>query len=351
MMPVEFCQISSARRINLMKFGLNMLYRRLTPWSWPIHMQIELTNYCELKCPVCPTGMGSRRPPLAMSPHLFEGLMNEAGPYLLTASLWGWGEPLLHPQLAEILRIASKHNVATLLSTNGQKLANEDVLDALIRYPPTYLIVAMDGLTDESNSVYRVGAKMAPVLEGVRRLAAMKRQKGSKLPILHWRYIAMKHNEHELPRLEQFAAENHFELLTIRTLSSIGSTAETHEQMVPNSDDLKAYGYEGEERIRRSDFICQYAFCFPAVLADGTVVTCDQDFNTLQPYGTLSEDNSFAETWSGEPAARARRAVKCNPEKLSYCRGCPYMDRKDTALSVQAFDLRPKEERFIPRIG
>ena len=77
------------------------------PWSWPVHMQIELTNYCNLKCPVCPTGIGAiNRKPLAMDVSLFEQLMDEVGQYLLTLSLWGWGESILHPQLAKILRIA-----------------------------------------------------------------------------------------------------------------------------------------------------------------------------------------------------------------------------------------------------
>ena len=81
-------------------------------------------------------------------------------PYLLTASLWAWGEPLLHPRLKEILRAARKHDVVTLLSTNGQCLDNDRVLEALIEEPPAYLILAIDGLTDQTNSAYRVGARL-----------------------------------------------------------------------------------------------------------------------------------------------------------------------------------------------
>jgi MoaA/NifB/PqqE/SkfB family radical SAM enzyme len=116
-------------------------------------MIIELTNYCNLKCRVCPTGTGRlERQPAAMEPALFERLMNEVGSYLMTASLWGWGEPLLHPQLSSILRIAQKQGVTTFLSTNGQNLSDEEVLEALVSYPPTFLIVALDGITDETNS-------------------------------------------------------------------------------------------------------------------------------------------------------------------------------------------------------
>lgn len=61
--------------------------------------------------------------------------------------------------------------MTTLLSTDGQNLDDREVLQALIRYPPTYLIVCIDGVTDETNSIFRVGAKISPALAGVRHLA------------------------------------------------------------------------------------------------------------------------------------------------------------------------------------
>lgn len=219
-------------------------------------MIIELTNYCNLKCKVCPTGIGKlERQPAAMEPALFERLINEVGPYLLTASLWGWGEPLLHPQLSDIFRLAQNRGVTTFLSTNGQNLEDEKVLKALIGYPPTFLIVALDGITDETHSLFRVGAKVAPALSGVRRLAQMRARAGSELPILHLRYIAMRHNEHELSHLLKVAAENQFDILTIRTLAIIDAPDDTHFSLIPSDESYRAYGYENNKRISRTDFI------------------------------------------------------------------------------------------------
>ena len=123
LMPVELKRMSLRKQINLIMFGLNLIYRRIYPWSWPIHMQVEITNYCNLKCPICPTGNKSlNRPPTAIDIDLFKSLMNEAGHYLLTLALYAWGEPLLHPKLSEILKIIRKYNLVTFLSTNGQNL-------------------------------------------------------------------------------------------------------------------------------------------------------------------------------------------------------------------------------------
>jgi hypothetical protein len=113
----------------------------------------------------------------------------------------------------------------------------------------------------------------------------MRAERGSELPILHLRYIAMKYNEHELPQLPKFAAENQFDILTIRTLAVIDAPDDTHLDLIPGDERYRAYGYENNKRISRTDFICEKAFTFPAVLADGTVVACDQDYNAQQPYG------------------------------------------------------------------
>lgn len=340
-MPVHTSQMPMMKRLNLLKTGANLIHRRPHTWGWPIHIHIELTNYCNLKCKVCPTGIGTlKRPPKAIEPALLESLMKEIGPYLLTASLWGWGESLLHPQLADILRITQNRGVVTFLSTNGQNLDDEKVLQALVSYPPTYLIVALDGLTDDTNSVFRVGAKLDPVLTGMRRLAQMKRQKGLQLPILHFRYIVMKHNEHELPQLPEFAAENQFDMLTVRTLSIIDAPDDIHHDLEPNDEKFRAYGYRNNKRISRTDFVCENAFIFPTVFADGTVVACCQDCNAQQPYGSLADGSSFADIWWSKRAAEVRKTIRDKPDSFSFCKNCPFKDRPVSTCSIEYFNLR-----------
>ncbi len=301
MMPMVARRMSFKKRINLAVSGLNLLYRKPLPWSMPLHLQFELTNYCNLKCPVCPTGSGiMKRPRTSMEVEVFEKLMSEAAPYLLTLSLWGWGEPLLHPRLRDILEIADRYDAITLLSTNGQMLDKESVQNALLDFPPKYLIVALDGLTDETNSTFRVGAKLAPALAGVREIARQKSLRKQLFPILHMRYIPMKHNQHEVGQLADFARQHFFDMLTIRTLSIIDTDPaeiNTHSQYLPDGDAWKAYAYQGKERIRRGDYICQQPFWFPAVYADGTVVACDQDHEAQEPLGSLSEVASFKKIW------------------------------------------------------
>lgn len=340
-MPIRVSGLSSTARANLVRAGLHIFHRRLRGWSWPLHMQVELTNYCNLRCPVCPVGSKDlTRPPQAMDVDLFERLMAEVGPYLLLVALWAWGEPLLHPQLERILQIARRYPMGILLSTNGQNLNDERVQQALLREPPTYLIVAIDGLTDETNARFRKGARLQPALDGVRRLAARKAATGARYPVLHCRFMVMEHNEHQLPELREFAAASQFDMVSIRTLSIIDSDERVHRSFVPKTAAWKAYAYTGGERVHRGDFICQHPWTFPTLFADGTVVSCDQDFNASQPYGTFGGETTFRSLWFGETAARIRQSVRDTPDKLSFCRNCPYADRETSSCTIGAYSLR-----------
>ncbi|WP_321472124.1 radical SAM protein [uncultured Paludibaculum sp.] len=348
LMPVAVRGMSAAARLNLLRSGLNLFWRRNKPWGWPLHMQVELTSYCELQCPVCPAGTGElERDAKSIDVALVEQLMQEVGEHLLTVSLWGWGEPLLHKRLERILEITSRYPCAKLLSTNGQQLNHPRVQQALRAHPPTYLIVAVDGLCDETNSVYRRGAKLQPLLDGVRALAEWKRSTGATLPILHCRFIAMRHNEHELPALPQFCTDAGFDMATVRTLSIVDTPVDRHNGLIPASELLRAYSYQDNQRARRSDFVCQHAFTFPTLMADGRLVSCEQDHNCSQAYGTLKPGVTFSDLWRSDRASSIRRTIKESPEKFSFCRNCPYADRPTSSCSIQSLHLRPG----IPGVG
>ena len=341
-MPVKLRSMSAAKRLNLFASGMNLLHRRLQPWSMPLHMQYELTNFCNLKCPVCPTGIGGvKRKHQLMSPDLFRQVIDDVGPYLLTASLWAWGEPTLHPQLGQILQASRRYPFVTFLSTNGQNLCDQKVINALIENPPTYLIVAIDGLTDEVNTRFRKGAKLAKALEGVRRLAELKRQRGMQLPVLHMRFIVMRHNQHQINDLIGFAREHQFDLLTVRTLSIIDTDAPdtVHRGMIPDEAAYCAYAYDQQSRVIKGDFYCLEPFWFPTVFADGTVVPCEQDYNAQRPFGIVGAGHGFRGIWFGRQAREIRREIRERGETISFCRNCPYRDRSTTDVSIKAHFL------------
>jgi MoaA/NifB/PqqE/SkfB family radical SAM enzyme len=341
LLPMHVPQMPPRRRLNLLRAGLNLAYRRCHPWSWPIHLKAELTNYCNLRCPVCPVGSGDMtREPMNMDMGLFEQLMEEVGPYILRATLFVWGEPLLHPDFARAVSITRRHGVIPVFSTNGQNLNEPSVREALIEEPADYLIVALDGMTDETNAQYRLGARVAPALEGVRWLADEKKRTGRRRPVLVLRFIVMKHNEHEVSLLPRFAKDNGFDMLSLRYLAVRDMDQTEFEARVPQSEQFRGYRYRDGVRVRGEHYVCQHAFLFPAVLADGTVVACDDDYNGAHPYGRVGVDGSFRDIWFGERAAAVRRKIRHERPTFAFCRNCPAADRPDSVGSARVWDFR-----------
>ena len=80
---------------------------------------LEITNVCNLACAFCP---GTTREKRFMTPEDFALLAKKLRPYTAYLYLHVMGEPLLHPQLAEILRVCTALDYRVCLTTNGTLL-------------------------------------------------------------------------------------------------------------------------------------------------------------------------------------------------------------------------------------
>ena len=80
---------------------------------------VEITNVCNLACSFCP---GTRRPAGYMRPEDFRLLAERLRGHTAYLYLHVMGEPLLHPQLEEILAIARQLGFRVCITTNGTLL-------------------------------------------------------------------------------------------------------------------------------------------------------------------------------------------------------------------------------------
>jgi radical SAM protein with 4Fe4S-binding SPASM domain len=78
-------------------------------------------------------------------------------------------------------------------------------------------------------------------------------------------------------------------------------------------------------------------FTFPSLLADGTIVACEQDCRGAHPLGRYGAGRSFASVWYGPEAARVRKMIRDNRTAVKFCTSCPYADRPANTCSVEAF--------------
>ena len=91
---------------------------------------IELTNYCNLSCPNCPTPNCKRKKGY-MEGNIFEECFKYITPSIKDRfSLHGLGEPLLHPNFLEYLERVINIGRPVIVSTNGL-LLSEDIIERL----------------------------------------------------------------------------------------------------------------------------------------------------------------------------------------------------------------------------
>lgn len=99
-------------------------YRDLA--DFPSIIDVELTSLCNFRCLMCPTGIGAlKRPSGFMSREVFKAIVGECKEYGAAVRLIGWGEPLLHPDVARFVRMASDAGLLTHLNTNGSRLSRD----------------------------------------------------------------------------------------------------------------------------------------------------------------------------------------------------------------------------------
>lgn len=86
---------------------------------------VEITNVCNLRCSFCP---GTGREKRFLSPQEFRVLAGRLRPRVTYLYLHVMGEPLLHPELGELLEIAAELGFRVCLTTNGTLLSRRSAL-------------------------------------------------------------------------------------------------------------------------------------------------------------------------------------------------------------------------------
>ena len=80
---------------------------------------VEITNVCNLACAFCP---GTRRAPRTMTAAEFARILDRLQGRVSYVYLHVMGEPLLHPQLSELLALAAARGMRICVTTNGTLL-------------------------------------------------------------------------------------------------------------------------------------------------------------------------------------------------------------------------------------
>lgn len=122
-------------------------------------VQIEVSTRCQLNCLMCPKSCFDDWIARDMSMKIFRLIPFKKFRY---AHLQGWGEPLLNPNIGEMIEFASKH-CRVGLTTNGVLL--EHHLDALLKLD--LLAVSVASASPKAQSVVR-GFSLEKLKQGIK---------------------------------------------------------------------------------------------------------------------------------------------------------------------------------------
>jgi MoaA/NifB/PqqE/SkfB family radical SAM enzyme len=253
---------------------------------------------------------------------LYRRLIDEIRAYVLVLMFWDWGEPFLNSRAFDMIRYARQAGIKVVCSTNGHVFANPDRAREVVESGLDVLVFSVDGITQETYQRYRAQGKLETVLAGVRNVVMEKRRASSRFPLVNLRFIVMKHGQHEVARLREFARPLGVDVLTLRRFHSVPREEESEEDLVPDQVQyqLPARAPGGRRAIRVQRNPCKNLWNCPTIHWDGTVCSCFMDYRQQRPLGSLTE-SSFREIWRGASYGGVRRAFR---RDFLLCRECAF---------------------------
>ncbi|MCC5912264.1 MAG: tungsten cofactor oxidoreductase radical SAM maturase [Clostridiaceae bacterium] len=179
---------------------------RLIPLQPDIkRIYIEVTTKCNFNCITC-IRSSWQDCLLHMEWETFENILENLKelPKLESVHFGGFGEPMMHPKIFDMLKAVKGLGLKVEMITNGSYLQKENI-QQLIDLELDILFTSLDSPEEEEYNTIRQGADFQSVSGNIANLQAMKRQHKTKKPELGIEFVAMKKNYDNLPKLIRMA--------------------------------------------------------------------------------------------------------------------------------------------------
>lgn len=158
--------------------------------SGPVGINLELTSRCPFRCPQCYAASGGPVRELPF-PEGVERVREAASLGIRFVNLSG-GEPLLYPDLEQLIRVCRDLGLDTAVSLSGAG-ADRRRIRALIEAGVSKICVSLNGSTEAINALSREG-----YAEAIRTLALLQ-EAGGCMRVVNW--VMHAGNAADLPEL------------------------------------------------------------------------------------------------------------------------------------------------------
>ncbi|HQF43471.1 MAG TPA: radical SAM protein [Ignavibacteriaceae bacterium] len=336
-MEINFLKYFTLKRfINalsiILSFNLSKLICKPIVWGMPLSYSIEPTNHCNLKCPECPSGLGSLTRPLGLLKlNDFKNWIDQIKDKGFYVQLFFQGEPYINKQLPEMIKYAQDNKVYIAISTNGHFITEKNI-DHILANAPDKLIYSVDGLDEESYQKYRVGGTFKQADEGLRLLIRKRNELKQKRPFVEFQFIVMKQNEHQIEDVKKYCKDVGVNKLVFKTMQI--SSYKNALKFLPSNPKYRRYKLDNQSFEMKNGMKdhCFALWRTSVITWDGRVVPCCFDKDAKHTLGIL-KGKSFSDIWTSNQYQNFRQSVLTNRSQNDICRNCT------EGLKVNIFEI------------
>ena len=276
---------------ELIHRGTNLLIKRATGGllPFPQNVHIEVTNKCNLRCPMCPL-CDKARPEGFMDFSKFKSIVDQCGgEYALEKmALMGLGEPMLHPELVEMSRYAKMKKIAHVFTSSNATLLDKRMSKDIVSRSGFDLIAfSVDGATKETYNSIRKGAEFDETTANINEFISIRSRSKKNKPRIVLQFLVMKENHTEKGMFIEYWKDRleKSDTIFLREVDTFGGQVPDH-----RLDSQKpCYSRKPCTQLWR-DLTLSW---------EGDIGVCCKDLKYLLKVGNIKE-MSIKEAWTGE---------------------------------------------------
>ena len=254
----------------------------------PLSLQIEVTNYCNISCTCCPRESLTREKGYMELP-LFRKIIDDAAAAgIKRVHLYLHGEPLLHPEIIEMIRYVKAKRMGISLATNGM-LLDRKTAKALLSSGinnADHIMFSLLGFSKTVHEKIMRGVVHENVVRNVFDFLELRKTRRINGPVIEAVMYQLADNGHERNDFVKFWRG------IVDNVRWIGTVSEQYAQ------------YGKGTRATRSR-TCKDLWQRMTIFWNGDVTSCCADLNGESLVGNLREQN-ITEVWQANALTKIK---------------------------------------------
>ena len=276
---------------------------------------IEITNVCNLKCSFCtPT----KRKPEFMGIEDFKNILKKIKPYTDRIYLHIKGEPLLHPNIKEILESCEQEKIDVTITTNSTLLKKN--LETILNVSCIKQMNLSLHSIEQNKEVYNKEEYLKEVISCVREI-----RKYTEILISYrlWNLEEYKNNEHNKIILNALA--NEYKIPDLYEIAKKNKWVKLDNSVYLNQDKEFIWpSLDGKTILTKGK-------CFGlrnqiGILVNGDVVPCCLEQNGDIVLGNI-KNQTIEEILNTEKAKKIKQGFEAHKLVEPLCRTCGFITR------------------------